>query len=141
MTAKDFLQQAYFANHEVEMKLERIERLSAFATRVTTQFKVIPVPSSNSSSRIEKAVTLIDEQTDLLADEIVNLLEIIKNVANAISTVKNFSERSVLEYRYLCFFSWKQISALMKTGVSNVYKIHSNALKNFSCSVVNSSKF
>lgn len=131
MTAKEFLQQAYIAHGEVELKLEQIDRLRSLAKRTTTKISDIPARGSRTASRIEYAVELLDEQADRLADEVLRLLEITKTIANAISAVKNSSERSVLEYRYLCFFSWNQISTLMKTGVSNVYKIHASALKNF----------
>lgn len=131
MTAKEFLQQAYIAHNEVEFKLEQIDRLRSLATRTTAKISDIPTQGSKTASRIEHAVALLEEQADRLADELLSLLEITKNVTAAISNVKNSNERSVLEYRYLCFFSWNQISTLMKTGVSNVYKIHSSALKNF----------
>ena len=140
MTAKEFLQQAYIAHNEVELKLEQIERLRSLSTRTTAKFSHVPVRVSCTGSRIENAVALIDEQADRLADEVVSLLEINKTIADAIAKVKNSAERTVLEYRYLCFFSWPQIATIMKTGLSNIYRIHSAALKNFSSCVVNCSK-
>ena len=140
MTAKEFLQQAYIAHNEVELKLEQIERLRSLSTRTTAKFSDVPVRVSCTGSRIENAVALIDEQADRLADEVVSLLEINKTIADAIAKVKNSAERTVLEYRYLCFFSWPQIATIMKTGLSNIYRIHSAALKNFSSCVVNCSK-
>lgn len=141
MTAKDFLQQAYIAHREVELKLEEIEKLRALSTRTTSKISSVPIHGSVNGSRLENAVALIEEQADRLAEEVLELLEINKSVATAIAQVKAPAERAVLEYRYLCFFSWQQISALMKTSLSNVYKIHSVALKNFSSTVVNSSLF
>ena len=140
MTAKEFLQQAYIAHNEVELKLEQIERLRSLSTRTTAKFSDVHVQASCTNSRIENAVALIDEQADRLADEVVSLLEINKTIADAIAKVKNSTERTVLEYRYLCFFSWPQIATIMKTGLSNIYRIHSAALKNFSSCVVNCSK-
>lgn len=140
MTIKEFLQQAYIAHNEVELKLEQIERLRSLSVRTTAKFSNVPVKASCPGSRIENAIALIDEQADRLADEVVSLLEINKTVADAIAKVKNSAERTVLEYRYLCFFSWPQIATVMKTGLSNVYRIHSAALKNFSSCVVNCSK-
>lgn len=137
MTAKEFLQQAYIVHGEIEMKLERMDKLRSLAARTTRRLSGIPVRGlSDGGSRVENAVVLLEEQADRLADEVLKLLEISKSVATAIAKVKDSNERAVLEYRYLCFFSWAQISTLMKMGLSNVYKIHSAALKNFSCSVV-----
>ena len=132
MTAKDFLQQAYIAHQEVELKLEEIEKLRSLSTRTTSKISSVPIRGSVNGSRIENAVALIEEQADRLADEVLKLLEINKSVANAIAQVKNPSERAILEYRYLCFFSWQQISALMKTSTRQIYRLHNQALKNFS---------
>ena len=132
MTTKDFLQQAYIAHREVELKLEEIEKLRSLSTRTTSKISSVPIRGSVNGSRIENAVALIEEQADRLAEEVLKLLEINKSVANAIAQVKNPSERAILEYRYLCFFSWQQISALMKTGTRQIYRLHNQALKNFS---------
>ena len=132
MSAKEFLQQAYEAHKEMEVKLEQLERLRSLAVSTTSRIHAaVPIKGSKGDSRIEKAVALIDEQTNRLADDIINLMEINKAVATAIAQVKSVSERAVLEYRYLSFFSWQQVSTLMKTSISNVFKIHANALKNF----------
>ena len=131
MTAKEFLQQAWIAYGEIDIKLERINRLQALATRTTTTLRSTPCGSSVSGSKIESAVTMIQEEMDQLAGEIQNLLAINKQVQEAINAIKNPTEKRILEYRYLCFFSWKQICMLIKTGKSNVFKLHDKALKNF----------
>lgn len=136
MTAKDFLQQAYIAHREVELKLEEIEKLRSLSTRTTGKISSIPIRGSGNGSRVENAVVLLEEQAERLADEVLKLLEINKSVADAIAKVKNHDERIILEYRYLCFFSWSQISTLMKTGARQIYRLHNQALKNFSTYVI-----
>ena len=131
MTAKEFLQQAYYAQQEVDMKLEQIERLQLLATRTTTVFKSVPSGSACADSKIEMAVIRIQEQINRLTAELTELLNVTEKVSAAIAQVKNPAEKKILKYRYLCFFSWKQISLLMKTGQSNIFKLHATALKNF----------
>lgn len=131
MTAKEFLQQAYIAHGEIEIKLEQINRLQAVATRTTTTLKSTPCGSSVSGSKIETAVVAIQQEIDRLADEVKNLLAINKQVQTAIKAVENPTERKILEYRYLCFFSWQQISLLMKTSPRQIFRIHTEALRNF----------
>ena len=131
MTAKEFLQQAYIAHNEVEMKLEELERLRSLSERTTSKLNKIFVRSSKDNSKIETAVALIEEQTERLAEEVLKLLEIGKNVAIAIKQVQNPSERNLLEYRYLCFFSWQQIATLMKASQRQIFRLHNQALKNF----------
>jgi len=132
MTAKEFLQQAYIAHGEVDIKLEQIAKLQSLATRVTTTLKNTPCGSAVSGSRIENSVVNIQEQISRLAEEVTNLLAIQEKVATAIKRVENPVERKILEYRYLCFFSWQQITLIMKASQRNIFLIHNQALKNFS---------
>ena len=131
MTPKDFLQQAFVAHKEIEIRLEQITNLQALATQTTTVIKDVPSNSNIFRSRVEEAVVQIQEHTAHLADEVTRLIEVTKKISSAIALVPNVNERAILEYRYLCFFSWQQIAAVMKTGVPNIWKIHRHALKNF----------
>lgn len=131
MTQKEFLQQAFVAHKEIEVRLEQITTLQALATQTTTVIKTAPGGSNLFRSRVENAVILIQEHTAHLAEEVTRLIEVTKKISSAIALIPNANERAILEYRYLCFFSWQQIAAVMKTGVSNVWKIHRRAVKNF----------
>ena len=131
MTPKEFLQQAFVAHKEIEVRLEQITNLQALATQTTTVIKAAPGGSNIFRSRVENAVILIQEHTAKLAEEVTRLIEITKKISSAIALVPNVNERAILEYRYLCFFSWQQISAVMKTGVDNVWRLHRCALKKF----------
>lgn len=132
MTAKEFLQQAYIAHGEVEMKLEQITRLQSLATRTTSTISTtLGNKNGESESKIERAIISMEGQIEKLSEEITKLLEVVKEVSEAISQVANPTERKILEYRYLCFFSWKQISLLMKVSQRTIYSFHNAALKNF----------
>ena len=132
MTAKEFLQQVYFAQQEVEMKLEQIERLQSLATRITTRFKSTPSGSNSIDSRIEISVAEIQEQINRLSEEVTKLLSVSKEVQATIAQVEKVISRRILEYRYLSFFTWKQIAIMMRTSLRHVYKLHKEALENFS---------
>ena len=131
MTPKDFLQQAFVAHKEIEIRLEQITNLQALATQTTTVIKDVPSNSNIFRSRVEEAVVQIQEHTAHLADEVTRLIEVTKKISSAIALVPNVNERAILEYRSLCFFSWQQIAAVMKTGVDNVWRLHRCALKKF----------
>lgn len=132
MTDKEFLQQVFIAYQEVDSKLEQIARLQSLATRTTTVIHDTPCGNGTAlSSRVERAVIAIQGQTEFLADEINHLLNVRREVADAIAKVRDPTERRVLEYRYLAFKSWKEISHAMKAGLRHVYRLHDRALKNF----------
>ena len=132
MTEKEFLQQVFIAYKEVDSKLEQIARLQSLATRTTTVIRSTPCGNGRAlTSRVENAVLSIQGQTEFLADEIKFMLDVRNQVAAEIAKVKNHDERIVLEYRYLAFYSWKEISHAMKIGLRYAYKLHNRALKNF----------
>lgn len=131
MTAKEFLQQVYLAHHEVEICLEEISQLQSLATRTTTVIRGVPNGGQTIGSQIENSITQMDTKAEELAEKIKVLVEDIDKVRAAISQVKNSNERMILKYRYLCFFSWQQISFLMKTSLRQIYRIHNDALENF----------
>lgn len=132
MTQKEFLQQAFIAHKEIEVRLEQIATWQALATKTTTVIRNTPGGSNIFRSRVEEAVVRIQEHMAHLTDEVTHLLEVTKKISAAIALIPNADERAILEYRYLCFFSWQQISALMKIGVRYIFKIHARALQNFS---------
>ena len=139
MTAKEFLQQAYYSQKEAEMKLEQIERLKSLATRTTTSLKATP-GGKGEGSAIENAILKLDEQINKLGEEVTELLKISDEVSKAISQVRDFAERRILKYRYLCFFSWKQISVLMKMSERQIFRLHGKAIENFSAMSVDVSR-
>lgn len=132
MTAKEFLRQVFSAYQEVDSKLEQIARLQSLAQRTTTIISGTPHGAGTAlSSRVEQAVIAIGDKAEYLADEINHLLKVQQEVTDAINQVTDPTDRRILEYRYLAFKSWKEISHAMKIGLRYVFKLHERALKNF----------
>lgn len=141
MKPKEFLQQVFIAYQDADSKLEQIARIQALATRVTTITKAVPIGNGSAlSSRVENAIVAMEGQTEKLADEITNLLKVRNEVAAEIAKLQHPAERRILEYRYLCFHSWKEIAAVMKTGLRYVFKLHERALENFSAQFIKGHK-
>lgn len=133
MTEKEFLQQVFIAYQEADSKLEQIARLQSLATRTTTVIHSTPCGSGTTlSSRVEQAILAVEGQSEKLADELKRFMKVRDEVADAIAKVPDDSERRILEYRYLAFLSWKEISHSMKITIRYAYMLHERALKNFS---------
>lgn len=132
MTAKEFLQRVFKEYQEVDTKIEQVARLQSLATRTTAIVRGTPCGNKQAlSSCVEDAVSAIQEQANGLAAEIKYFLAVRQEVAAAIAQVKNPAERRVLEFRYLAFLSWKEISYAMKIGLSTVFRFHQQALNSF----------
>lgn len=133
MTSKEFLQQVFIAYQDAESKLEQIARIQSLATRTTSVIKAIPIGNGNAlSSRVENAIMAIEGQSEYLADEVAHLLKVREEVSAEIAKLENPAERRILEFRYLCFHSWKEIANITKLGLRYVFKLHERALENFS---------
>ena len=133
MTAKEFLQQVFIAYQEADSKLEQIARLQSLATRTTTVLRSTPCGNGTSlTSRVEQAILAVEGQSEKLADELKHFMQVRDEVADAINKITDPNERRLLEFRYLAFLTWKEISHAMKVGLRYVYKLHERALKNFS---------
>lgn len=135
LTTKEFLQQVFVAHRTIEVRLEQIIALQSMATKTTTIIQCAPSGTNSFGSRVENAVIKIQEAAEHLAEEVNRLIEVTKKVSAAIAQVPNPNERFVLEFRYLCFFSWPQIAAVMKTGARQIFRFHRSALKFLSANV------
>ena len=135
MTIQDYLKQAFVAHQEIEARLEEITRLQSLATRTTSTLKWPPSGSEVATSKIEQAIARMQEKEEHLAEEVTELLNITDAVSTAVEKIKNPVEKRILKYRYVCFFSWKQIALLMKMSNSSLFRLHASALENLSSQV------
>ena len=135
MTIQDYLKQAFIAHQEIEARLEEITRLQSLATSTNSTLKGTPSGSKVAMSKIEQAVARMQEKEERLAEEVTELLNITNAVSTAVEKIKNPVEKRILKYRYVCFFSWKQIALLMKMSNSSLFRLHASALENLSSQV------
>lgn len=72
--------------------------------------------------------TEIEEREKEIADKVVALLEIKKEISDVISRVANVDQRLVLHYRYVENRSWYKIGIEMNVDESTVRRWHNKAL-------------
>lgn len=130
-TAKEFLRRSYRLYLASDSKAEQIQRLQSLAQKITTVIN--GVPSASTEAGLEKSIAAIQEREQQLNADIKNMLSARAEIELAIAAVPKYTERALLEYRYLSFLSWHIIAQKMKCSIERVYQIHRDALKNFSC--------
>ena len=108
---------------------ERIVRLQELTRRVTTIVNGIPSGKPSDNAAMEKASVEVQEQIRLMAEDMINFLASLDKISRAISLVEDDEERTVLEYRYLSFQTWKEVSVSMGLSLQHVYRLHSRALE------------
>ena len=70
---------------------------------------------------------MVDLQTEINHD-IDELVDLKREIGEAIKAVENPEYQTLLEKRYLCFLHWEQISVDMGYSIDNIFKLHKKAL-------------
>ncbi len=128
MTTKAYLGQARFLDMRIRSKIEQIKSLNELATSCTSVLADTPHGGGSGRSRVEECVINIISLQDELKNDISALVEKKKEIMSAISAVDDAELQILLEKRYLCFLSWKQIALDMKYSVQHIYRMHDTAL-------------
>ena len=129
MTAKDFLSQAYRLDQRINAKIAQVASLNDLATKCTYTLSGMPgSPHKGSDSMADAIAKIIDLQTEINCD-IDRLVDLKRDIVEAIKAVENTELQTLLEKRYLCFKTWEHISVEMGYTVRTVYRMHDKALK------------
>jgi len=131
MNVKSYLNQARMLDKRIDSKLEQVERLRALAERTTTVLSSQPKGTSGTN-RTEYCVQKIWELEREINADIDKLIDLKREIQDAVFHMKNDQYRTLLEYRYLCGNTWEQIAEKMDKGVRWIYELHSRALQEIS---------
>ncbi len=129
MTAKEYLGQAYRLDQRINSKLEQVSSLNELAKKVTTTLTGMPRNPNQATSTMADAVAkIIDLQAEINGD-IDRLVDLKREMVTLIKAVNNIEYQTLLELRYLCFYTWEQIAVDMGYNVRHVYRIHDEAVE------------
>lgn len=129
MTAKEYLNQAYWLDRRINSKLEQLSILKEMATKTTSLMSDDVVTHSRNVHSMQDVINkIVDIQNEINGD-IDRLVDLKSDIMRTISEVKNPIYQTLLELRYLCFKDWTAIAISMNCTESNVYKIYSRALQ------------
>ena len=128
MNAKEYLKQAFYLDKRINSKLEQVESLNVLATKVSYTLSDMPKSPNRGISRLEDTIVKIIDLQEEINRDIDRLVDLKKEIANAIFSLEDKEEQTVLEKRYLCFNSWEQIAVDMNYSIQYCFNIHRNAL-------------
>ena len=98
MRANEYLSQAYRLDNRINSKIDQVASLNDLATKCTSNVTGMPKAPNQGSST--------------MADAVVKIVDC----------------QLLLEGRYLCYKSWKQIAVEMGFRLRHIYEVHSKAL-------------
>ena len=129
MTAKEYLNQAYWLDRRINSKLEQLSALRDMATKTTSIMNDDVVSRTRNVHSMQDVIAkIIDMQAEINAD-IDRLVDLKRDIMQVVKAVDNPELQTLLELRYLCFKDWPDIACEMHCSESNVYKVHSRALQ------------
>lgn len=131
MTSKEYLEQAFQLDQRINSKLEQVMSLRALAMKATATINDMPGAATPNVHKMSDVVCkIIDLEAEINA-EIDTLVDLKREITAAIRLVEDPELQLILELRYLCFRSWKDIATDTRCSIRTVYRLHDQALENF----------
>ncbi len=129
MTAKEYLNQAYWLDRRIDSKLEQLSALRDLATKTTGVMSDDVVSHTRNVHSMQDVIAkIIDMQNEINAD-IDRLVDLKQEIMHTIKSVKNPEQQTLLELRYLCFKSWEFVAEEMGYNVRHIYRLHDEAVE------------
>lgn len=129
MTVKEYLSQAMLLDRRIKNKKKRLDVIRSQVSCTSPRFTDEPKRQGVSTSSVERISMSIIELEECIEGEIIELTRLQKEISLAISAVNNPTYESILEMRYLLYYSWDQIIQDMGYSRRHVFKLHGEALK------------
>ena len=128
MNAKEYLSQVMRIDQRINSKLEQLQKLRASSTKATATLSDMPRPESPDLQRLETTVAKIVDLENEINRDIDTLVNLRGEIYHLIQTVQDVNQQLLLELRYLCFKSWREIAEMMGLEERYVLKVHGRAL-------------
>lgn len=131
MTAKEFLRKAYRLNEKIQSDLQELAELQALADSISAPGleEAVQTSPKNEAPYVGCVLKIIALQ-EVINEELEELVDLKRTIRAAIMKVPDEDERLVLKYRYLHWYTWRHIGALMHADRTTVSRWHKQALKN-----------
>ena len=129
MTVKEYFNQAYQLDARINSKIEQVSRLHELATKATSTLSDMPGSATRNIHRMEDTIIKIIDLENEINKEIDRLVDLKTEMTRVISSVQNIEYQRLLELRYLCFRSWKQIADEMGYSKQHIFRLHNDALE------------
>ena len=130
MTTKEFLSQAFYLNRQIKAKERRLEWLREIAPGPSMRFsEEAKVPGNPANSVVENAAIKVVTLEEEIAEDILHLVDVVKDIERVINRVDSMECRTILEMRSLSFMEWDEIAARMGYDSNGIYYLHRKALR------------
>lgn len=122
------LMAVWYYRHKIDSNADLIQQLASITEKVTTTLSQVPGGGSGGNGR-EAALVKKMEMEAALEEELQMLNDSIKRVSMIINSLDDYTERNVLNLRYLNCMKWEAVADRLTYDVSWVHRIHNRALQ------------
>ena len=129
MTAKEYLNQAYWLDRRIESKLEQLSALRDTATKTTAVMDGEVVSHTRNVHSLQDVIAKIIDMQEEINSDIDALVDLKRDIMRTIKGIENPEYQTLLELRYLCFKRWEEISVVMNYNLRHIYRLHDEALE------------
>jgi len=127
MNAKEYLGQAYRVDLRIRCKMEQVQSLRELAVKASSTLSDMP-KGSGYTSKADIVAKIVDYENEI-NKEIKKLVKLKEDVTDAINSIPNAEQRTLLELRYLMFNKWEEIAVAMGYSLQHTFRMHTKALK------------
>jgi DNA-directed RNA polymerase specialized sigma subunit len=130
MTPEEYLKQAYRLDQRIRLDTEEVKRLRELSCSVSAIcYDRERVQASHpSDAPFVQALERLEELEKKIADELNLLSELKEQIQEVIRALPSMDEQLILNYRYLCSMTWKEIGAELHIDRTTAFRWHDNAL-------------
>lgn len=136
MTVKEYLSQAYRIDQRINSKLEQVGSLRALATKATSTISDMPPSGSRNVHSMESIIVKMADLENEINEDIDSLVDLKREIVGIIKAIDNPEHQTLLELRYLCFFSWEKVAVEMDYDLRYLHKLHRKALEQCSAFIL-----
>ena len=131
MTAKDYLQQLWWIDEEIEEKMREMDYLRTKAEGCSSPEMTGMPKGSGAKDRISDVIIKIVDLSAYIGMKTDQLIDLRATITKQIDRMKNGRSRVILSHRYLLHEKWDDIEQAMHYEKSSLMKMHRKALKEF----------
>lgn len=121
MNVKEYLQRASDLDLTINTKIDSLNTMRSLLTKTTSVITGMPHGGGDGRS-LENAIARIVDLENEINETVDQLVDVKVNIMKMISTLKNPTQRNVMEMRYIQCKSWDEISR--ETGKSRTTLYH-----------------
>ena len=127
MNVKEYLEKAYGLDETINTKLETLSMLRSLLTKTTSVISGMPQGCGDGRG-LEKSIAKIVDLENEINRDIDELVDIKANIKSMIDTIKNPTQKNMMEMRYLQGKSWDEIAIELDKSRTTIFHVHNDVI-------------